>query len=136
VAVASAAPRSRQITMPAPHHSSFFTGRMPFLLPNQQRQSTEGTFLNKKNGYVYQIQKQQITICKTGNSSKCDYWHTRYVAIHRCSRRLSHKHTTSKLINLLNSESPQQLFYKLSTNSLGCHSLTSKIVTKNPVVSL
>jgi len=22
---------------------SFFTGRMPFLLPNQQRQSTEGT---------------------------------------------------------------------------------------------
>jgi len=48
VAVASAAPRSRQITMPAPHHSSFFTGRMPFLLPNQQRQSTEGTFLNKK----------------------------------------------------------------------------------------
>jgi len=23
----------------------FFTGRMPFLLPNQQRQSTEGTFL-------------------------------------------------------------------------------------------
>jgi len=27
--------------MPAPHHS-FFTGRMPFLPPNQQCQSTEG----------------------------------------------------------------------------------------------
>jgi len=27
--------------MPAPHHS-VFTGRMPFLLPNQQHQSTEG----------------------------------------------------------------------------------------------
>jgi len=27
--------------MPAPHHC--FTGRMPFLPPNQQRQSTEGT---------------------------------------------------------------------------------------------
>jgi len=26
---------------PAPHHS-VFTGRMPFLLPNQQHQSTEG----------------------------------------------------------------------------------------------
>jgi len=26
--------------MPVPHHS-FFTGRMPFLPPNQQRQSTE-----------------------------------------------------------------------------------------------
>jgi len=29
-------------TTPAPHRS-FFTGRMPFLPPNQQRQSTEGT---------------------------------------------------------------------------------------------
>jgi len=29
-------------TTPAPHHS-VFTGRMPFLPPNQQRQSTEGT---------------------------------------------------------------------------------------------
>jgi len=27
--------------MPVPHHS-VFTGRMPFLPPNQQRQSTEG----------------------------------------------------------------------------------------------
>ena len=34
------APRSRQITMPVPHHS-VFTGRMPFLQPKQQRQSTE-----------------------------------------------------------------------------------------------
>ena len=33
--------RSRQITTLAPHHS-VFTGRMPFLPPNQQRQSTEG----------------------------------------------------------------------------------------------
>jgi len=32
--------RSRQITTPAPHHS-VFTGRMPFLLPNQQCQNTE-----------------------------------------------------------------------------------------------
>jgi len=29
------------ITMPVPHHS-VFTGRMPFLSPNQQHQSTEG----------------------------------------------------------------------------------------------
>ena len=42
-AIYKSAPRSRQITMPAPHHSSVFTGRMPFLTPNQQRQSTEGT---------------------------------------------------------------------------------------------
>jgi len=32
-------------TLPNPHHqltNQFFTGRMPFLSPNQQRQSTEG----------------------------------------------------------------------------------------------
>ena len=40
-ATCKSAPCSRQITMPAPP-LSFFTGRMPFLSPNQQRQSTEG----------------------------------------------------------------------------------------------
>jgi len=40
-AICKSAPRPRQITMPAPHHS-FFTGGMPFLPPNQQHQSTEG----------------------------------------------------------------------------------------------
>jgi len=43
-AICKSAARSRQITITAPHHS-VFTGRMPFLLPNQQRQSTEGTSL-------------------------------------------------------------------------------------------
>ena len=38
---ATSAPRSRQITTPATHHS-VFTGRMPFPQLNQQRQSTEG----------------------------------------------------------------------------------------------
>jgi len=40
-AICKSAPHPRQITMPAFHHS-VFTGRMPFLPPNQQRQSTEG----------------------------------------------------------------------------------------------
>jgi len=35
--------------MPVPHHSRFFTGRMPFLPPNQQRQSTEGNLSNTTN---------------------------------------------------------------------------------------
>jgi len=35
----SFAPRYRQITTPVPHHS-VFTGRMPFLPPNQRHQST------------------------------------------------------------------------------------------------
>jgi len=42
------APRSRQITTPTPHHS-IFTGRLPFLPPNQQRQSTEGKSTKGKN---------------------------------------------------------------------------------------
>jgi len=41
-AICKSAPRSRQKTTPVPHHSSFFTGRMPFLPPNQQCQNTEG----------------------------------------------------------------------------------------------
>ena len=36
------APCSKQITTPAPHHS-VFTVRIPFLPPNHQCQSTEGT---------------------------------------------------------------------------------------------
>ena len=43
-AICNSAPRPRLITMPAPHHS-IFTGRMPFLLLNQQHQNTEGKIL-------------------------------------------------------------------------------------------
>jgi len=40
-AICKSAPCSRQTTTPAPHHS-VFTGRMPFMPPDQQRQSIEG----------------------------------------------------------------------------------------------
>jgi len=40
-AICKYASHPRQITMPASHHS-VFTGKMPFLPPNQQRQSIEG----------------------------------------------------------------------------------------------
>ena len=39
-AICKSAPRSRQIIMPTPT-TQLFTGRMPFLPPNQQHQSTE-----------------------------------------------------------------------------------------------
>jgi len=48
-AICKSAPRSIQITVPAPNHSVFFTGRMPFLPPNQQRQSTEGKEISESN---------------------------------------------------------------------------------------
>ena len=53
--ICKSAPRSRQTTTPAPHQC-FFTGRMPFLPPNQQRQSTEGFhFLLTKS--IFKVQK-------------------------------------------------------------------------------
>jgi len=48
--ICKSAPHSRQITMPAPHHS-FFAGWMPFLPPNQQRQSTEMGNNNKQRPF-------------------------------------------------------------------------------------
>jgi len=36
----------------------FFTGRTPFLLPNQQRQSTEGRWSMKKILHVQTVKKQ------------------------------------------------------------------------------
>ena len=46
MAVASAGPYANLHLTPCQHLTTqFFTSRMPFLLPNQQRQSTEGTWL-------------------------------------------------------------------------------------------
>jgi len=54
-------PHSGQITTHTPHHS-IFTGRIFFLTPNQQCQSTEGT----KTSILLQI---TISLCVTSNSS-------------------------------------------------------------------
>jgi len=55
------APRSRQMTRPAPHHS-VFTGRILFLPPNQQCQSTEGTGRRRSNKNIieYTVNKHQL----------------------------------------------------------------------------
>jgi len=45
------APHSRQITTPTPHQS-MFTGRMLFLTPNQQCQSTEGNWQSRRETAV------------------------------------------------------------------------------------
>jgi len=50
-AICKSAPHSRQIITPAPT-TQFFTGRMPFQPPNQQRQSTEGTRIGHSNETV------------------------------------------------------------------------------------
>ena len=63
--ICKSASRSRQITMPAPHHSSFFTGRMPFLPPNQQCQSTEGRLIQYLLNKVLRVLAMHIHAQKT-----------------------------------------------------------------------
>jgi len=48
--------------MPAPHHS-VFTGRMPFLPPNQQRQSTEDTGKINEKLKSENVQKRAVFLC-------------------------------------------------------------------------
>ena len=52
-AICKSAPRSRQITTPAPHNSVFYRPDA-FLMPNQQRQSTEGT--TQRSAHKYHVQ--------------------------------------------------------------------------------
>jgi len=68
-AISKSAHRSREITTPAPT-TQFFTGRMPFLSPNQQRQSIYYTNYTKityklqpiKNEREFQVQKPHFPI--------------------------------------------------------------------------
>ena len=62
--------------MSAPHHS-VFTGRMPFLPPNQQRQSTEGArYVNIepkfKNTKQMKNEKQQAQLSPRDRAVKTD----------------------------------------------------------------
>ena len=67
-AICKSASRSRQITTPAPHHSSF-TGRMPFLPPNQQHQSTEGLNTWSGNDIVTIAKELHVAWCYSTNNS-------------------------------------------------------------------
>ena len=68
-AICKSAPCSRQTTMPAPHHS-VFTGRMPFLPPNQQRQSFEGK--NTQRSKIYTVVKIAQGNCRTSHCRNCE----------------------------------------------------------------
>jgi len=58
------APRSRQITTPTPHQS-ISTGRMLFLVPNQQCQSTEGTYSSQNLNCLFLVPVQRYTLPTT-----------------------------------------------------------------------
>jgi len=52
-AMCKSAPRSRQIT-------TVFTGRMPFLLPNQQHQSIEGKYTKEIKKFSNQTENPDV----------------------------------------------------------------------------
>ena len=52
-AMCKSVPCFRQINMPAHHNWSFFTGRMPFLPPNQQHQSTTNSIKIHFTGWMF-----------------------------------------------------------------------------------
>ena len=69
--ICKSAPSSRQITTPAPT-TQFFTGRMPFLPPNQQCQSTEGLKVHqsmKSYRAVSPLKKCKSDICLHSHQS-------------------------------------------------------------------
>ena len=60
-AICKSASCSRQVTLPAPN-TQFFTGRMSFLPPIQQRQSTEGMGNSRNSVFMHiRLLVQQVT---------------------------------------------------------------------------
>jgi len=71
-AICKSAPHPRQ---PRQHPTTqFFTNRMPFLTPNQQRQSTEGKMVSRErvwNSYMYSGRLRVVVVVEFGLDSCC-----------------------------------------------------------------
>ena len=79
---------------------SFFTGRMPFLMPNQQHQSTEGKILNTYNN--------------NKSKSSSPEW---YATLRREITRREHEHIRPCVITR---HTPTQVLHKHSSSSCWC----------------
>ena len=132
-AVCKCAPCSRQITTPAPHRS-IFTGRMPFLPPNQQRQSTEGRALKAshtqmdrktqldRRGIAMQNKPVYSNVCHvnilhrwTGVHKNCCTSKPQNIPIHSKLITLSHFHPQMPAIHAI-----QQFLHDLKSNACVC----------------
>jgi len=106
------AARSRQITTPTPHHS-IFTGRMPFMLPNQQCQITEGnnTHTHPFNGPLsgttrvsrYEIGKTNLDITEARDSEW--QWH-QLGRMQVCTSLQTDNHTSNPPLSFLQAFCP------------------------------
>jgi len=103
--------------MPATHHS-VFTGRMPFLLPSQQRQHTEGNHANEAhtrthpfNGplsgstRVSQYQKGKTNLDFTGARDSEWQWH-QLGDIQVCISLLTDNDTSTSLLKFFTGRMP------------------------------
>jgi len=99
-AICKSALRSRQITMPTPA-AQFFTGRMPFLPPNQQRQSTEG--LNYKHWLHIDTRCVHVSVERQWlpprsahhRNADCDLFTARHTVVRRGNCSLYQPHSQS-----------------------------------------
>ena len=113
-AICKSAPCCRQITMPAPYHS-VFTGQMPFLPPNQQRQRTEGsetetehsetssTRRNKRCKYVHMLTCTWVGTWAPRGRGKC-LWAARSCQSEAglCDHSVQHRTSTASYSHLHN----------------------------------
>ena len=83
--ICKSAPRFRQMSTPAPDHSVFFTNWMPFLPPNQQRQSTEGN----------SVKSQSESIRMTKDRDKADIKDS----TNPCSKQFTMGHTGCRFVS-------------------------------------
>jgi len=106
--VCKSAPRSRQITTPAPTTQFLqFTDRMPFLPPNQQRQSTEATVSLRKcpydHGFANTAYLSAITVTNVSQSftnkmaAKIN-WHRYGAKLCYCHPMYSSRHSSRRFI--------------------------------------
>jgi len=137
VAVASAgpytvckfAPRSRQITTRAPTTQFLqFTDRMPFLPPNQQRQSTEGTVSLRKcpydHGFTNTAYLSAITVTNVSQSftnqmaAKIN-WHRYGAKLCYCHPMYSSRHSSRRFImkNFIKPSSAMSINKIVKTNT-------------------
>ena len=109
------APCSRQTTTPAPHHSCFY--RLPFLPPNQQHQSTEGT--------LYYIRWTIISLAVTIRDAPWRPWHCEWwLAAGRWPTTLRCRYDWTRQSSTRRPTAPDQ---RRTDPSSSQHSLTDRI---------
>ena len=108
-AICKSAPRSRPITTPAPT-TQFFTGWMPFLPPNQQRQSTEAPY----------------SVCSVLNIEYCNL----------CNSYLVVDHTFFMNITLIKSAHMSRMIYSFVQLEVKYSSFAAKCICPSSSLSI